>query len=115
MLIETAAKIVCSILGNRIQNFLNESGLEEQNGFTPGRGGLDGIFSLKVALQKRREHGLDTWAVFIDLIKAFDSVPREGLFLVLERFGFPPRFCKLVRLFHFDLKVKVGMQTQTLW
>ena len=75
MLIEAAAKIVCSILGNRIQNFLNAAGLEEQNGFTPGRGGLDGIFSLKVALQKRREHGLDTWAVFIDLIKAFDSVP----------------------------------------
>mmetsp|Transcript_37792 Transcript_37792/g.100409 ORF Transcript_37792/g.100409 Transcript_37792/m.100409 type:complete len:91 (-) Transcript_37792:160-432(-) len=39
MLIETAAQIVCRILGNRIQNFLNKNGLEEQNGFTPGRGG----------------------------------------------------------------------------
>ena len=37
MLIETAAKIVCSIFGNRIQSFLNDEGLEEQNGFTPGR------------------------------------------------------------------------------
>eukprot|EP00292_Cryptomonas_paramecium_P032853 CAMPEP_0113677242 /NCGR_PEP_ID=MMETSP0038_2-20120614/9142_1 /TAXON_ID=2898 /ORGANISM="Cryptomonas paramecium" /LENGTH=81 /DNA_ID=CAMNT_0000594465 /DNA_START=611 /DNA_END=853 /DNA_ORIENTATION=+ /assembly_acc=CAM_ASM_000170 len=45
----------------------NKIGLEEQNGFTPGRGSLDGIFSLKVALQKRREHGLVFLISFPDL------------------------------------------------
>ena len=55
MLIECAAKIVCTILGWRIQSVLSLEGLEEQNGFTPKRGCADGLFSLKVALQKRRE------------------------------------------------------------
>ena len=40
---------------------------------------MDTIFTVKLALQKRHEHNLGTWAVFIDLIKPFDSVSRDGL------------------------------------
>ena len=109
MLIESAAKVFCSILGKRVQNVLDAEGLEEQNGFTPARGGADGIFSLKASLQKRKEHRLETYAVFVDLIKAFDSVPLDGLFAVLEKFGFPPKFCNMVKAFHTGLKVKIGI------
>jgi len=49
--------------------------MEEQTSFMPHRGTTDSIFSLKILLQKRKEHGLSTWVVFIDLAKAFDSVP----------------------------------------
>jgi hypothetical protein len=59
--------------------------MEEQNGFTTNSGCTDGLFSIKVVLQKRREHGEDTWALFVDLIKAFESVPCEGLCIVLEK------------------------------
>ena len=62
-----------------------------------------------MALQKRHEHGLSTWAVFIDLVKAFDSVPREGLFSVLEKFGIPPKMLRLIIRFHSDLIVKVNI------
>ncbi len=47
-----------------------------------------------MALQKCHEHGLGTWAAFIDLVKAFDSVPRDGLSVVLEKFGIPPKFAQ---------------------
>ena len=73
MLLDTMAKVVSSITSKRLQRVLLEVGIEEQNGFMPRRGCVDGIFSLKVALQKRREHGLDSWLLFIDLIKAFDT------------------------------------------
>jgi hypothetical protein len=83
MLMEAAPKLVSSIIAARIKKFiLVEEGLEEQNGFMPNRGCRDGIFFLKLALQKRREHGLGTWAVFVDLVKAFDSVPREAMYSV---------------------------------
>ncbi len=52
------------------------------------RGCCDGIFTVKLALQKRHEHGIGTWAVFIDLVKAFDSVPRDGLYITLGKLGF---------------------------
>ena len=79
-------------MANHIQEkILEPEGLEEQNGFMRQRGCCDGIFTVKMALQKRHEHGLGTWAVFIDLVKAFDSVPRNGLLCsVLQKFGIPP-------------------------
>jgi len=108
MLMEAAPKLISSIVSSRIkENILIEEGLEEQNGFMPRRGCRDGIFSLKLALQKRREHGLDTWAVFVDLIKAFDSVPRESLYRVLDKFGVPPKMKRIIINLHSDLIVKI--------
>jgi hypothetical protein len=44
--------------------------------------------------------------------KAFDSVPREGLFTVLEKFGIPPKMLRLIIRFHSDLFVKVNIGDQ---
>ena len=48
------------------------------------RGCTDGIFTVKMAIKKRREHGLETWIMFLDLVKAFDRVPREPLWKVSQ-------------------------------
>ena len=109
MLLDTMAKVVSSIISKRLQRVLLEVGIEEQNGFMPRRGCVDGIFSLKVALQKRREHGLDSWLLFIDLIKALDTVPREMLFAVLEKFGIPPHLCGLIINLHMGCIVKINV------
>jgi len=110
MLIESPSKILSAVMANRIQEkILEPEGLEEQNGFMRQRGCCDGIFTVKMALQKRHEHGLSTWAVFIDLVKAFDSVPRNGLFAVLQKFGIPPKMLRLIIRFHSDLIVKVSI------
>jgi len=110
MLIESPSKILSAVMANRIQEqILEPEGLEEQNGFMRQRGCCDGIFTVKMALQKRHEHGLSTWGVFIDLVKAFDSVPREGWFILLEKFGIPPKMLRLIIRFHSDLIVKVSI------
>jgi hypothetical protein len=110
MLLDAASKIVCAIISGRISGVLREEGLEAQNGFTAGRGTADGIFSLKLLLQKRKEHGLSSWVVFVDLVKAFDSVPREGLMQVLRKMGVPARLRSLIASLHsnFMVKVKAG-------
>ena len=111
MLIESPVKVITSILASRISvHVLETEGLEEQNGFMRQRGCCDGIFTVKLALQKRHEHGLGTWAVFIDLVKAFDSVPRDGLYIILGKLGIPPKMTRLIMRFHSDLivKIKVG-------
>ena len=97
-------------MANRIQKqILEPEGLKEQNGFMRQRGCCDGIFTVNMALQKWHEHGLSTWGVFIDLVKAFDSVPHKGLFTVLEKFGIPPKMLRLIIHFHSDLIVKVNI------
>ena len=44
---------------------------------------------------------------FIDLRKAYPSVPRDVLFRVLEKFGIPSHFRQVLKRFYTDLTVKV--------
>ncbi len=46
--------------------------MDSQTGFCPDRGTTDGLFTTFIGLRKRKEHGLETWALYIDLVKAFD-------------------------------------------
>ena len=62
---------------------------ESQNGFRWHKGCLDSIFTLKQVIKKRAEHGIDSWLLSIDLVKAFDRVPRKLLWNVLQRHGVP--------------------------
>ena len=106
-LLDVASKVMSSILVRRMQEVLKECGLEIQAGFTPDRGTTDSLFSLLLALQKRKEHNLDTFVLFIDLVKAFDSVPRDALFAVLRRSGLPDHFINLAIRLHKGAKIKV--------
>ena len=49
----------------------------QQCGFLPGVGCNDANYTVSTvrgAAKKRREHGPETWTLFIDLVKAFDTV-----------------------------------------
>ncbi len=68
--------------GAPAQRVMVEFGMDAKIGFRPDRGTIDGLFTTSVGLHKRKEHGLETWALFIYLAKAFDTVPREALFAI---------------------------------
>ena len=68
-----------NILKSRLLPIQESLDHESQCDFRPGRGCADVVFAVKTALRKRREHGLETWVMFLDLVKAFDRVPRELL------------------------------------
>jgi len=48
------------------------------------KGCADATFSLKTALQVLREHNQESHVLFVDLVKAYDSVNRELLWKVLK-------------------------------
>ncbi len=70
---------------------------------------LDLIFTLKQLIRKCVEHGLDSWLLFIDLVKAFDRVPRELLWNVLQLQGVPNKLISLLKAMHKSVKVKFGV------
>ena len=109
MLLDAASKVVSMIINSRLQLLLKEVGIEEQNGFMGGRGGSDGIFCIRQALKKRRKHGKESWVLFVDLVKAFDSVPRDVLFTVLAKFGVPPHLVSVIKRINTDLKVSFDL------
>ncbi len=91
--------------------------MDAQTGFRPDRGTIDGIFTTFVGLHKRKEHGLETWAKFIDLVKAFNTVPRKALFATLRCFGLPDHFVNIVIRFHENalINVKIGSWMILKW
>jgi hypothetical protein len=55
---------------------------------------------VNMILRKRREHSQETWALFIDLVKAFDTVPHKALFAVLRRCGVPDHCLNIIIRLH---------------
>ena len=131
MLLEVAYKIVANIVHMRLQVILESRDHvdhEPQMGFRSGRGTSDVSFALKQLIRKRREHGLETWIWLLDLVKAFDKVPRCAkkkppaereraaeaasdteiglLWRVLLKFGVPPKLVRVLMAMHQNVIVK---------
>ncbi len=71
--------------------------LENQFGFMPRRSTMESIFLLKLLMEKYREACKDLHMIFIDLEKAYDRVPREVMWWVLEKNGVPLKYIKLIK------------------
>ena len=105
MLLDAASKIISTVTNSRLQQQLKKLGIKDQNGFSGGKGCADGGFCIRQALKKRRGHGQESWALFVHLVKAFDSVPQDVLFTVLANFGVPPHMLRVIKRINEDLQV----------
>ena len=52
---------------------------EQQYGFMPGKSTIDGLFDLRMLTDKYREGQKELQCVLVDLVKAYDKVPREDV------------------------------------
>ena len=50
-----------------------------------------------MALQTMKEFNLNTWVVFVDLVKAFDTVNRDMLMKILDLFGLLEHLINVIR------------------
>jgi hypothetical protein len=91
-LLDIASKIFSSMCVMMLQTVMKEEGMDEQSGSRANRGTIDSLFTTSIGLQKRKEQNVETWVLFVDLVKAFDTVPRDALFAVLRRNGLPNHF-----------------------
>ena len=58
------------------------------------------IFSVRQLQEKCREQRHPLFIAFIELIKAFDLVSRDGLFKILPLIGCPPKLLSFLESFH---------------
>ena len=63
----------------RLQRVAEEVLLDSQCGFQAGRGCNDMVFCAHQLVEKAREHNTTLYLLFVDLRKAYDSLPREVL------------------------------------
>ena len=67
-------------------------------------GTIDMIFTTRQLQEKYQQQNLDLYMTFVDVIKAFGTVSRNGL---RGRFGCSPRFITMVRQFHDGMQARV--------
>lgn len=71
------------------------------------------VFAAKQLVEKSREHDEPLFVLFVDLRKAYDSVPRKALWCVLERYGVPLAMLSVIKSFDEGMTavVRVGDDT----
>ena len=67
-------KLVDRVIPSRLQSIADDVLPESQCGFRSGRGCTDMIFSVR-QIEEMFEHHVKAFFVFVDLKKAYDSVP----------------------------------------
>jgi hypothetical protein len=90
--------------------------MEEQFVYQENTGTNDATYCLRSTLQLHTEHQQDTYLLFIDLIKAFDTANHDLLFAILEKYGTPRALIDIIRRLHdnFQLKLVFDMKNQAI-
>ena len=108
-LLSVIAKVLARVQLDRLNTHIVPNVVSEsQCGFRPNRGTTDMVFSLRQLQEKCIEQNLNLYHCFIDLSKAFDTVNREALWVVLGKCGCPPKFVSMIKSLHADMKARVN-------
>ena len=95
-LLSQVLKLLERVLDARIRRRVEGDFGEEQQGFRKGRGTADGMYVLRQMVEKRLEVQGSMALGFVDLEKAFDTVPREMVMATLRWMGVPEAEMRMV-------------------
>jgi len=114
-LISVLQKILCGVLMQRLNSYMDKNDLFDSNqgGFRPGEEAMAQFLALAEIV--RRRWNVDgpgiasnpTMVAFIDLKKAYDKVPLELVLCCMRNYGFSPKYIRLIRQMYLQTKVSV--------
>ena len=71
---------------------------DHQCGLRRNRSTIDRIFCIRQTLEKKSEYSEQVHSLFIDFKKAYDSVRREVLYMIVIEFGIPTKLVRLIKM-----------------
>ena len=108
-LLSVVGKMLARILLDRMDKNISPNVISEsQCGFRANRCTNDMIFTAKQFQEKCIEQGMDLYHCFVDLSKAFDTVNREAVWVVLGKSVCPAKFVRMARLLHDGMMARVN-------
>ena len=96
-LLSVVSKVMGRIVIDRIRTGVESKLRKEQADFQPGRGTIEQIFILRNIIEKSIEWQSSLYVNFIDFERAFDSVHRDSLWLIMRSYGIPSKIISLVK------------------
>jgi galactokinase/mevalonate kinase-like predicted kinase len=85
------------VILNRIREKFDQRLKKEQAGFRKNCSCVDLINTLRIIIEQSNELNKRIYLVFTDFEKAFDSVSRDKIWKIMERFGLPQKILKLIQ------------------
>ncbi len=69
----------------------------------------EALHIIKRALLLRRQHGLESYAMFIDLVKAFDTVNHKLMCQILLKYGLPPKLVANISKLYENCQIRINI------
>lgn len=98
-MVQTTVKVISSIISKRLNKEMERThkNRETQNGFRQSRSVADSVCAAKTVIFRRKEYNKETWALFLDIVKAFDRVNRKLLWSILRKYGVPKKIVDIIK------------------
>jgi hypothetical protein len=110
------AKVFAMILEARLNNWAEEKGLRArgQAGFRKDFRTTDNLYILQMLIEQNTHKCKKMYYYFVDFRKAFDTVPRDLLWQVLDEMGIVGRFMQCLQSMYSQDNVRVMHPTEGL-
>ena len=114
------SKVYTSILNTRLSKWCEQQGIlhEGQGGFREGRSAVDHLYTLYTLCKTNARAGHGTYLCFVDFVKAYDNVWRDGLWWKLQHeFGIGGKLLRVLRQLYDGVQSRYTLngQYQTSW
>ena len=106
-LTQVASKIYNRLLLNRIRPVIDKVLSTNQNGFRPLRSTSSHILALRRVIEELANHEKEAVITFIDFRKAFDSIDRDRMFLILDAYGIPAEIVNAIKVMYTNTSAAV--------
>ena len=106
-MLSCAAKLFNKLLLSRLLPVIDPFLRSEQNGFRPHRSTVTQILSLRRIIEEAKIRQANLVCVFVDFHKAFDSVARDAIPLVLRAYNVPEQLITAVMALYHNTRAAV--------
>lgn len=108
-LISVCLKLLCRVIAKRLAESLERAGIlmPEQAGFRSREEAVAQATTLYEILGRRKAFGLKSWVCFLDLKKAYDTVPHEALFEKLRVYGVTGRILHFLKALYANSRMVI--------
>jgi len=106
-------KIIALVLAKRLKCVLNSIIDETQAGFLPNRHISNNIRLILDMLDYSHLLQKESFILFLDYYKAFDTLEHEFLFQALHRIGFGNPFCNMIKMLYVNSNSSIKLSNCT--
>ena len=104
-LLSLSGKMYTKCLERKSRKIVKSKLENGQYGFRPGRSSSDQIFTLRQIFEKSLVYAKDVFACFVDLEKAYDRVPLDNFWRVLQEYGIDMHMLMAIKSLTVSLKL----------